>query len=101
MEERLAIRALCRACQPLRASARISSNLTGPRQLLRAAAGGWRRARHFSTSITLFTIIRPTLRRALYLSLDRLTVPWTETILCVAESLARDLIERGRVRPRR
>jgi glycosyltransferase involved in cell wall biosynthesis len=55
--------------------------------------------RHFSTvHNSLYDYPVPPLRRALYLSLDRLTVPWTETILCVAESLARDLIERGRVR---
>ncbi|PYM07147.1 MAG: hypothetical protein DMD82_06505 [Candidatus Rokuibacteriota bacterium] len=54
--------------------------------------------RHLSTvHNSLYDYPVPALRRALYLALDRLTVPWTETILCVAESLARDLIERGRV----
>ncbi|HLC40439.1 MAG TPA: glycosyltransferase family 4 protein [Methylomirabilota bacterium] len=40
-------------------------------------------------------------RRVLYLTLDRLTTPLADTIICVAESLARDLIERSRVPARK
>lgn len=58
--------------------------------------------RHLSTvHNSLYDYPVSPLRRALYLTLDRLTVPWTEAILCVAESLARDLVERSRVPARK
>lgn len=58
--------------------------------------------RHISTvHNSLYDYPVSPLRRVLYLALDRLTVPWTETILCVAESLARDLIERSGVPARK
>jgi glycosyltransferase involved in cell wall biosynthesis len=54
--------------------------------------------RHLSTvHNSLYDYPVSSLRRAVYLALDRLTVPWTETVICVAESLARDLVERSRV----
>ena len=36
-------------------------------------------------------------RRAAYLALDRLTAPLSQVIVCVAQSLARDLVERSRL----
>lgn len=58
--------------------------------------------RHLSTiHNSLYDYPVAPLRRAAYLALDRLTVPWTETILCVAESLARDLIERSHIPARK
>ncbi len=68
----------------------------------RMAARLARVPRHLSTvhnSLYDYPVSR--LRRALYLALDRLTVPWTERILCVAESLARDLMDRSRVPARK
>lgn len=68
----------------------------------RMAARLARVPRHLSTvhnSLYDYPVSR--LRRALYLALDRLTVPWTERILCVAESLARDLVDRSRVPARK
>lgn len=58
--------------------------------------------RHLSTvHNSLYDYPVSPLRRALYLAFDRLTVRWTETVLCVAESLARDLIERSHVPPQK
>ena len=58
--------------------------------------------RHLSTvHNSLYDYPVSPLRRVVYLALDRLTVSWTETILCVAESLARDLVERSRVPARK
>jgi glycosyltransferase involved in cell wall biosynthesis len=37
------------------------------------------------------------LRRAAYLAVDRITAPLSVRIVCVAESLARDLVERSRI----
>jgi glycosyltransferase involved in cell wall biosynthesis len=68
----------------------------------RLAARFARVPRHLSTvHNSLYDYPVPPLRRALYLALDRVTVPWTETVVCVAESLARDLIERSRLPPRK
>lgn len=64
----------------------------------RVAAHLARVPRHLSTvHNSLYDYPVSPLRRAVYLALDRLTVRWTDTVLCVAESLARDLIERSRV----
>jgi glycosyltransferase involved in cell wall biosynthesis len=64
----------------------------------RLAARLARVPRHVSTvHNSLYDYPASALRRAVYLSLDRLTVSWTETIVCVAESLARDLVLRSRV----
>ncbi len=68
----------------------------------RVAARLARVPRHLSTvHNSLYDYPVSALRRGAYLALDRLTVAWTETIVCVAESLARDLIERSRVPARK
>ncbi len=68
----------------------------------RVAARLARVPRHLSTvHNSLYDYPVSPLRRAVYLALDRLTVPWTETVICVAESLARDLLERSRLPARK
>jgi len=68
----------------------------------RLAARLARVPRHISTvHNSLYDYPVSPFRRAVYLALDRVTVPWTETIVCVAESLARDLVERSRVPARK
>jgi glycosyltransferase involved in cell wall biosynthesis len=58
--------------------------------------------RHISTvHNSLYDYPVSPFRRAVYLTMDRLTVRWTKTIVCVAESLARDLVERSRVPARK
>ncbi len=105
----------------------MEARLADPRALL-ALAGSFRRARphivqshgaranfyarlaarlahvprHISTvHNSLYDYPISPLRRSAYVALDRLTVPWTDTIVCVAQSLARDLIERSRVPARK
>lgn len=105
MEERLVdprtLRALVRHLRRTRPDV-VQSHGARANFYSRLAARLARVPRHISTvHNSLYDYPVSPLRRAVYLALDRLTVPWTETILCVAESLARDLVQRSGVPARK
>lgn len=105
MEERLvdpgALRALTRHFRGERPDI-VQSHGARANFYCRVASRLARVPRHLSTvHNSLYDYPVSPLRRAMYLALDRLTVPWTESILCVAESLALDLVVRSRIPARK